>query len=95
MPPDAAEIAPTPIAGGLRVKTTATHHIDMLRMLFNWRICTTPIGEPNCYDRHWCYKGTGLDTFMAAVLAAHAWDGAEGTEPDGWNKNGQTHEWRE
>ena len=81
--------------GGYRVKETETHYIEVVRMIFNWRLATTPKHSPMTYDRGWCYAGTGLRSFMAAVLAAMAWDGADGSEPDGWNKNIQTGEWRE
>ena len=31
---------------GYRVKQTGTHYIDILRMIFNWRIVTTPVDDP-------------------------------------------------
>jgi len=83
------------IEGGYRIKETATHYIDIVRMLFNWRLCLTPKASPLTYDRSWCYAGTSDQSFMAAALAALAWDGADDTEPEGWNKNNQTGEWRE
>lgn len=89
-----AAISLTRIDGGFRVKTTERHHIDVMGMMYNWRICTTLIGYPQCYDRHWCYEGISFAAFMHAVLAAYAWDGADDSEPAGWNKNGQTGEWR-
>lgn len=69
------------INGGWRIKTTETHHIDVLVMLFNDRIVTTPIGNPYEYDRYWCYSKGG-----AAFLAAAAWDGSIDSEPVGWKK---------
>lgn len=86
----------TTIDGGWRVKTNeaGTHYIDVFCMIFNYRIATTPIQMPYLIDRHWCYAGKSSDVFVRCVLAALAWDGAEGTEPVGWNKNGQTGEWR-
>jgi hypothetical protein len=83
-----------PVDGGFRVKETETHQIDVLRMLFNWRVATTPKDLPWSYDRHWCYAGTSFTTLMRAVQAVADWDGSDGTEPEGWNKNGQTREWR-
>jgi hypothetical protein len=85
----------TPVDGGFRVKETATHQVDVLRMIFNWRIARTPKDRPWAYDRHWCYAGTSWVTLVMAVQAAAEWDGADGTEPEGWSKNGQTGEWRE
>lgn len=83
-----------PTDGGYRVKETATHYVDVTRMIYNWRVCRTPKDFPETYDRGWCYAGTGPTSFTAAVLAAMAWDGADDTEPAGWNKNVQTGEWR-
>lgn len=87
----------TPIDGGWRVKTNdaGTHYIDIMVMIPNYRIATTPVDDPWFMDRHWCYAGRSLQTLVRAVGAAMAWDGAEDTEPEGWNKNGQTQEWRE
>lgn len=74
------------IDGGYRVKTTDTHHVDVLRMLYNWRVVTTPIGFPYVYDRGWCYEGAGVSGFLRAVLAVLVWDGSDDTEPEGWLK---------
>jgi hypothetical protein len=80
--------------GGYRVKDTGTHWVDVTRQIYNWRICRIPRNSPMTWDRGWCYAGTGPASFTAAVLAAMAWDGADGSEPAGWNKNIQTGEWR-
>lgn len=88
----------TQVEEGLwRVKTTADgrHHINLMAMLYNWRLCRTPTARPLTYDRWWCYQGLGEATFARAALAAFAWDGSDNTEPAGWNKNGQTGEWRD
>jgi hypothetical protein len=84
-----------PCDGGYRIKETATHYVDVIRMIYNWRIARVPKACPMTYDRGWCYAGKGPDSFARAVLAAAAWDGADDTEPGGWNKNTQTGEWRE
>jgi hypothetical protein len=76
----------TEIDGGYRVKTTETHHLDVLRMLYNWRLVTTPIGHEDGWDRGWCYFGAGDASFRNAVLAAWAWDGSSDTEPAGYDK---------
>lgn len=72
--------------GAWRVKETATHWIDVVPMIFNWRVATTPKTDPLTYDRAWCYQGTGPAAFAAAVLAAWAWDGSSGSEPAGYFK---------
>jgi hypothetical protein len=83
---DALAIELTPIYGGYRVKETETHYIDVLSMLVNYRIVRTPKASPQEYDRGWCYQGRGEATFVAAVLAAARWDGADDTEPEGYSK---------
>lgn len=75
-----------PVLGGFRVKTTETHHIDVMKMIFNWRVVMTPLDNPMVYDHGWCYFGTGADTLMRAVMAAWAWDGAENTSPSHYDK---------
>lgn len=87
----------TPIDGGWRIKTSAdgTHHVDVLLMLFNARIALTPVDDPTYHVRHWCYAGNDFASLLRAIGAALAWDGSLDSEPDGWNKNGQTREWRQ
>jgi hypothetical protein len=62
--------------------------------LFNFRIVLTPTDDATCYVRHWCYSGNDTTAFIVVMLAAYAWDGSLNSEPLGWNKNGQTGEWR-
>ncbi|TCO57164.1 hypothetical protein [Actinocrispum wychmicini] len=87
----------TPTDGGWRIKTNdaGTHYVDILAMIYNYRIVLTPIAAPLLIDRFWCYAGHDLQTLLRTFLAAHAWDGALDGEPLDWNKNGQTGEWRE
>jgi hypothetical protein len=84
-----------PVDGGFRVKETETHYVDVLRMIFNWRVARTPKDRPWSYDRHWCFAGTSFTTLLRAVSAVAEWDAGDGTGPAGWSKNGQTSEWRE
>jgi hypothetical protein len=79
--------------GGFRVKETETHWVDVVPMIYNWRLARTPKDSPLTYDRGWCYYGTGTASFTAAVLAAMAWDGADDSSPDGWDKNAFTGEY--
>jgi hypothetical protein len=76
----------TPILGGYRVKETETDYIDVVRMLFNWRLVRTPKDRPMTYDRGWCYQGNGPQALFVAVLAAYEWDGGDETEPIGYLK---------
>jgi hypothetical protein len=86
----------TPIEGGWRIhdNLAGTHWVDVLAMLYNYRIVLTPKAAPYLYVAHWCYSGKGRVDLMRTVVAAMEWDGTVGTEPVGWNKNGQTGEWR-
>jgi hypothetical protein len=91
---EAADHGLTLTDGGFRVKETPWGYVDVVPMIYNWRVCRIPLNDPFSYDRGWCYAGTGPASFAAAVLAARAWDGGDDTEPAGWNKNVQTGEWR-
>lgn len=84
----------TPLPGGeFRVKGTGTHWIDIVPMIYSWRLITVPKNSPLSRDRGWCYFGTQAQTFIAAVLAAWAWDGADDSRPAGWDKDLQTGEY--
>jgi hypothetical protein len=79
---------------GWRVKSTERYHLDVMVMFYNYRLVTTRRDIPGIYDRYWCYAGKTPTVLLAAVAAALAWDGSDDTEPAGWNKSGQTQEWR-
>lgn len=81
---------------GLRLKVSDCGHyyLGMRRMMVNWRLETSPVDAEWWSRRYWCYAGLGPRTFAAAALAGLAWSGRDGSEPLGWNKNGQSDEWR-
>lgn len=83
----------TPIDGGFCVKRADDRRcIDLMRMLFSWRIVLTvrpddPF-EPHALIEHgWCYFGHGVDdlghprtmqaAFLRALAAIEIWDGTE------------------
>jgi len=86
------DLTPLP-GGGFRVKETETHWIDIVPMIFSWRMVTVPKNDPLTRERSWCYFGREAQNFIAAVLAAQAWDGTDGTRPEGWDKDLQTGEY--
>lgn len=98
MSAEPTDLALAPIDGGYTVKLSedGRHRIDVLCMMWNWRLVTTPVAMPMIWDRGWCYYGHGPDghgrertmesAFRAAVLAAYVWDGDDGTEPPGYDK---------
>lgn len=77
-----------------RVKQVGRVYIDVCPLMVNHRVVTTPVDSPEGYERFWCYVGRSQASWMAALLAATMWDGHDDTEPLGWNKNGQTREFR-
>lgn len=72
-----------------RVKQVGRWYIEVVPQIFNWRIHTvdSQAGPWASSDRYWCYEGRCATTFVGAILAAHAWDGADDTEPVGWIKS--------
>lgn len=87
--PELQHINPGQCGERWRVKTVGGWHIEVLPMLLNWRVHTIAVdaGPIGWSHRYWCYAGRGQATFVAAVLAAAAWDGADDTEPAGWVKS--------
>lgn len=69
--------------GRIRLKTIGEHHIEVLQMIFSFRVVETPVDFPTAYGRYWCF-----DTLLAAVAAVNVWDGAPDTEPVGYRKRG-------
>lgn len=83
----------TLVDGGLRVKDAGTHWVDVMRMIFSWRVTRTPKDHPETADRAWCYYGAGTEALLRAVAAARDWDGGDDTAPDGWDKDAMTGEY--
>lgn len=81
------------VSGGLRVKETETAWVDVMRMIYNWRVVRVLKDSPETVDRAWCYYGTDIATLLRAVEAAIAWDGGDGTAPAGWDKDARTGEY--
>lgn len=77
-------IEPTPEAYGYRVLETATHYIDVVPLVFGWRVHTIRKDAPSWGERWWRYEF--LDDAVEAVLS---WEGTDHTEPAGWVESGQ------
>jgi hypothetical protein len=84
---------PTPSApivlnerGTVTVKETATHLVEVLPMIYNFRLVLTPKANPDSYDAGWCYFGTGSDSFTRCYLAALAFDPDTEADPAGYDK---------
>lgn len=71
------------------VKETPEHEIMVVQFLYTFAVCTFPSGyvPPNWYEDRWCYA-----TAHEAEVAAHEWDGAQGTDPPGnWIRHVPSH----
>lgn len=69
-----------------RIKTLVDgRQIIVAPQAVNWRIAV--VRDRDWGGRYWCYEGLSQMSFMLAVLAANAWDGAENTEPVAWRKS--------
>lgn len=77
--------AATEIVGGWHIKTRDDGMcIDVLRMLYNYRVVLSHPGHLQI-EHGWCYYGHGTNAagqprtmhtaMLAALLAANAWDG--------------------
>lgn len=89
----AGDLGIHPIDGGYRCKTTENglYYIDVVEMIYSWRVVRTPVAMPEVYDRGYCYfgfkEGTTKDiALMLALAAAVTWDGADDTHPVGFDK---------
>lgn len=78
------------VDGGFLIKETGTHLISVHRMIYNWRVARTPKANPEGPDRAYCYYGNDLFTLLRAVGHAAEWDGADDTDPEGFDKNAMT-----
>lgn len=82
-----------PIDGGFRCRTTdnGLYYIDVIEMIYSWRVVRTPVAAPMIYDRGYCYFGfkegaTKVTALLTALAAAVSWDGADDTDPVGFDK---------
>jgi hypothetical protein len=69
---------------GWTIKSTETHHVDLMRMLFNFRVVLTPRSCTLGWDHGWCYDGGSGP--IVAIAAAYAWDPDKQAEPVAFTK---------
>lgn len=75
------------IPNGYRVQETPEYIVEVIRMLFNWRIVLSlPEHHGETYEHGYCYFGTGPDTLVIALAAARAWTEPFTTDPIGFDK---------
>lgn len=82
----------TPVRGGVgawytvKLSDDGRYRIDLLEMIYNWRIAVSAADDYTCWLRAWCYRGKDVLTFLTAVKAAQEWDGLADSEPKGYYK---------
>jgi hypothetical protein len=76
--------------GAWLIKETETHEIFVMPFIYTHAIVTVPRGHYLTYEDRWCYM-----TKASALYAAVCWDGAPGTEPEGWHRHPVTGRRRE
>lgn len=69
-----------------RVKTTSNWHVEIIPMMFNYRVVLTPVDNLHSWDHGWCYFGKSALVMAAAVLAAQAFDPETESAPAGYDK---------
>lgn len=86
-----------PVDGGWRVKTSGDRrvYVDVVAELDGWLLVTRLVDHPDGWVQGWRYDASGIgpdgvrstmeSAFRVAVAAARAWDGADGTAPDGYD----------
>lgn len=77
----------TQVQGGYRIKQTDEYYVDVMLMMFNWRL-VVGLTEMDglTYEHGYCYFGTDLGTFARAVAAGIAWTDPLNTDPEGFDK---------
>lgn len=69
-----------------QIRDVGPMRIQLMEMLFNWRIALQFTHMPGFVEGGWCYFGRGWDVFQRAVAAAHAFDPAREDAPAGFDK---------
>ncbi len=77
----------TPVRGGYIIRRTDEYVIEVIQMLFNWRLYVAlPEHYGQVYEHGFCYYGTGPDPFILAVKAGQQWRDPLNTDPVGFSK---------
>lgn len=68
------------------VKQCGDWLVEIVPMIFNYRIVLTPAADPDSYAYGWCYFGGSEASMARAVMAAVAFDPRVDLEPHGYDK---------
>lgn len=75
------------IRGGWIVQRNSEYVVDIVYMLFNWRIHVAYADSyGTSYVHGYCYFGLGDDTLARALTAARKWSDPLRTHPVGFDK---------
>ena len=61
---------------------SSTRYAAVWQLAYTAAIIEGTIGDRAGYSRRWCFED-----LASAVQALNEWDGAEGTEPEGWHRS--------
>ncbi|WP_304452875.1 hypothetical protein [Nocardiopsis sp. YSL2] len=79
-------VTATAVPGVWHIRDNDPIRVELMEMLFNWRVTIAFIRHPMLIEGGWCYFGRGWDVFQRAVQAAHAFDPAAQAAPEGFDK---------
>ncbi|MEV2277743.1 hypothetical protein AB0I72_19365 [Nocardiopsis sp. NPDC049922] len=68
------------------VRDVGAMRVEVMEMIFNWRVTIAFTRHPLVLEGGWCYFGRSWDVFERAVRAAHAFDPASQHAPVGFDK---------
>ncbi|MFW5415055.1 hypothetical protein J0910_00475 [Nocardiopsis sp. CNT-189] len=69
-----------------RVRDIGPMRIEVMEMIFNWRLTISYRAHPMLLEGGWCYFGRTWDVFQRTVRAAHTFDPATQAAPEGFDK---------
>lgn len=73
--------------GSVRVQETEEFVVEVVPMMFNWRLVVYyPWEAGRTYEHGYCYFGTGPATRARAVAAGEGWVDPLHTHPAGYDK---------
>lgn len=72
--------------GCYTVKATENWLVEIMPMMYNYRVVLTPIGQLDGWEHGWCYFGKNFVTMLRAFLAARAFDPETQSAPEGYDK---------
>lgn len=72
--------------GCLTVRERGDYLVEIIGMIYNYRLVITPKSNLDIYEAGWCYFGTDPVTFARVLAAAQRFDPMTQTDPEGYDK---------